>query len=151
MSTEGHDPGHDAEHRRDGRWSWNEDTYATRLARLERLNRQVIAVGAGLTAFVVALAAGAAANSIYQEVPDWLRASIFTLVVSAAGGLALAWIRFEEEIDRIEEAITARPELAGVRIGGDRPHQANVFWIVALTCTGLAPLTFLAAAWWAAF
>ena len=151
MTTEGNDSDDGAEHARDGRWSWKEDTYATRLARLERLKRQVIAVGAGLTAFVVALAAGAAADSIYDEVPGWLRASIFTLVVSAAGGLALAWIRFEEEIDRIEEAMTGRPDLAAVRIGGDRPHQANVFWIVALTCTGLAPLTFLVAAWWAAF
>ena len=131
--------------------SWREDTFATRLARLKRRNRQVLAVGAGLTAFVVAVAAGGAAAGIYGEVPGWLRASIFTLVVVAAAALSLAWIRIEEDIQRIAEAIEGRPDLAAVRIGGDRPHQAYAFWIVGVTCTALAPLMFLVAAWWAAF
>ena len=97
------------------------------------------------------LAAGAAAASIYDEVPGWLRASIFTLVVAAAGALSVAWILIEEEIQRVAEAIASRPDLAAVRIGGERPHRAYAFWFAGVACTALAPLTFLVAAWWAAF
>jgi hypothetical protein len=121
MTTEGENPRDRADQSRDGRSSWHEDTYAMRLGRLKRRNRQLIAVGAGLTAFVVAVAASAAADSIYDEVPGWLRASIFTLVVAAAGGLSVAWIRFQEEIEGIEDAIAGRPDLATERIGGGAP------------------------------
>ena len=77
---------------------------------------------------------------------------IFTLVVAAAAGLAFAWVRFAEETERIEEAIEDRPDLAAARIGGRRsPQHADAFWIAGLACTALAPLAFLAAAWWAAF
>jgi hypothetical protein len=132
--------------------SWREDTYATRLARLQRRSRQVVAVGVALTAFVVAVAAGDAANGIYSEVPGWLRAMIFTLVVAAGAGLAFAYLRFEEETERIEEAIEHRADMAAARIGDRRPpRHADAFWIGALVCTGLAPVAFVTAAWWAAF
>jgi hypothetical protein len=101
--------------------SWRQDTHATRLARLERRSRQVVADGAALTAFVVAVAAGDAANGIYSEVPGWLRAMIFTLVVAAGASLAFAYIRFEEETERIEQAIEYRADLAAARIGDRRP------------------------------
>ena len=92
--------------------SWREDTYATRLARLRRRRNEVVAVGAGLTGFVVAVAAGAVAAGIYSDVPSWVRATIFTLVVAAGAGLGLAWIRFEEETDRIARAIDFNADLA---------------------------------------
>jgi hypothetical protein len=131
--------------------SWREDTYATRLARLHRRNRQVVAVGVALTAFVVALAAGDSANGIYGQVPGWLRATIFTLVVAAGAGLALAYIRYEEEATLIERAIAQDSDQKTVRIGDRWPKFADAFWIGALVCTTLAPLAFLTAAWWAAF
>ena len=106
MTTEGENPRDRADQSRDGRSSWHEDTYAMRLGRLKRRNRQLIAVGAGLTAFVVAVAASAAADSIYDEVPGWLRASIFTLVVAAAGGLG--------RLDSLP--------------GGDRGHRGHDRW-----------------------
>ena len=131
--------------------SWPEDTYATRLARLKRRSRQVVAVGAALTAFVVAVVAGAAANGIYEEVPGWIRAMILTLVVAAGTGLAFAWIRFEEESDRIEGAIEHRADLAAARIGDRQPpRDADAFWFGGLACTALATLAFLTAAWLAA-
>ena len=55
---------------------WRQDTHATRLARLQRRSRQVVAVGAALTAFVVAVAAGAAAAGICAATPGWVRATI---------------------------------------------------------------------------
>ena len=146
MTTEGDDPRDRADQ------SWREDTYATRLARLKRRSRQVVAVGVALTAFVVAVAVGDAANGIYSEVPGWLRAMIFTLVVAAGAGLAFAYLRFEEETERIEEAIEHRADMAAARIGDRRPpRHADAFWIGALVCTGLAPVAFVTAAWWAAF
>jgi hypothetical protein len=130
---------------------WRQDTYATRLARLQRRSRQVVAVGVALTAFVVALAAGDSANGIYGQVPGWLRATIFTLVAAAGAGLALAYIRYEEEATLIERAIADRADLEAARIGDRWPKHADAFWIGALVCTTLAPLAFLTAAWWAAF
>ena len=131
--------------------SAHEDTYATRLARLKRSRRQVAAVGAGLTAFVVGVAAGAVANGIYHEVPGWVRAVIITLVLAAGAGLALAWVRFVEEAERIEEAIEDRENLAAARIDGHPPRDGDAFWVAGLVCTVLAALAFLIAAWWAAF
>ena len=152
MTTEGGDLRDGGDQSLDRVSSWREDTYATRLARLERRSRQVIAVGAALTAFVVAVAAGDAANGIYGDVPGWVRAMIFTLVVAAGAGLAFAYIRFEEESERIEEAIEHRADLAAARIGDRRPPRyADAFWFAGLACTALATLAFLAAAWWAAF
>jgi hypothetical protein len=101
---------------------------------------------------VVAVAAGDAANGIYSEVPGWLRAMIFTLVVAAGAGLAFAYLRFEEETERIEEAIEHRADMAAARIGDRRPpRHADAFWTGGLVCTGLAPVAFVTAAWWAAF
>ena len=131
--------------------SAHEDTYATRLARLERSRRQVAAVGAGLTAFVVGVAAGPVANGIYDEVPSWVRAAIFTLVFAAGAGLGLAWVRFVEEAERIEDAIEDRADLATARIDDEPPQDADAYWIAALVCAVLAALAFLTAAWWAAF
>jgi hypothetical protein len=128
-----------------------EDTYDTRLARLQRRSRQVVAVGVALTAFVIALAAGDSANGIYGQVPGWLRATIFTLVAAAGAGLAAAYIRYEEEATRIERAIAHRADLKAARIADRWPQRADTFWIGALVCTTLAPLAFLTAAWWAAF
>lgn len=131
---------------------WREDTYETRLARLERRNRQVVTVGAALTAFVITLAAGDSANGIYGQVPGWLRATIFTLVVAAGAGLGSAYIRYEDEATSIKWEITHRADLKTAPIGQDRwPRHADTFWIGALVCTTLAPVTFLTAAWWAAF
>lgn len=130
---------------------WREDTYATRLARLDRRNRQVVAVGVALTAFVVALAAGDSANGMYEQVPPWLRATIFTLVVSGGAGLALAYMRYEEEATLVKRAVAHRGELATAPIGDRWPQRADAFWTGALVCTTLAPLAFLIAAWWAAF
>ncbi|GAA1812479.1 hypothetical protein GCM10009749_22140 [Agromyces neolithicus] len=136
----------------DGLTSWSEDTYATRLSRLKRRRRDVLAVGAALTAFVVAVSAGGAAASIYNDVPGWLRAMIFTLIIVAGSGLAFAWMRFQEESERIEQAIEQRGDLATTLIGNRRlPRHADAFWIVGLVCTGLAPMAFLTAAWCAAF
>ena len=131
--------------------SWREDTYATRLARLERHTRWVFGVGAALTAFVIAVAAGAAAEGIYTDVPGWLRAMIFTLVIAAGAGLAISWVRFEEETEWIEKAIEYRADLETARIGDRRPFRdADAFWFVGLACTVLATVAFLAAVWWAA-
>ena len=136
----------------DGQPSWREDTYTTRLARLERRSRQVVAVAAALTAFVVAVAAGDAANGVYAEVAGWIRAMIFTLVVAAGAGLAFAYVRFEEAIELLEQAIEQRPDLATAHLGDRRsPKHADAYWIAGLTLTALAPLAFLTAAWWAAF
>ena len=77
---------------------------------------------------------------------------IFTLIVAAGAGLAFAYIRFQEESERIEEAIEYRADLATARIGDLRPPKhADAFWIGGLVCTALAPLAFLTAAWWAEF
>ncbi len=151
MTIGEHDMHDDGDHGIDDLTSWREDTYATRLSRLKRRRRDVLAVGAALTAFVVAVAAGGAAAGIYNEVPGWLRAMIFTFIIIAGSGLAFAWMRFQEESERIEEAIEHRGDLATTRIGNRRPpRHADAFWIVGLVCTGLAPLAFLTAAWWAA-
>jgi MFS family permease len=131
--------------------SWREDTYAMRLSRLKQRSRDVLATGAALTAFVVAVAAGAAAAGIYNDVPGWLRALIFTFVIIAGSGLAFAWMRFQEESERIAQAIEHREDLATTPIGNRRPpRHADAFWIVGQVCTGLAPLAFLTAAWLAA-
>jgi len=144
--------GHHDDQSLDDLSSWRTDTYATRLTRLERRNRQVVAVGAGLTAFVVAVAAGPVANGIYDEGPGWLRAMILTLLVAAGANLALAYIRFEEETERIEEAIEHDADLEGASIGDRRPpRHADLFWAGGMVCTALAPLAFLTAAWLAAF
>ena len=152
MSIESGGTRDDGDHAIDGLTSWREDTYATRLSRLNQRRRDVLAVGAALTAFVVAVAAGAAAAGIYSDVPGWLRAMIFTFIIVAGSGLAFAWMRFQEESERIEQAIEHRGDLADTRIGNRRPpRHADAFWVVGLVCTGLAPLAFLTAAWWAAF
>lgn len=142
---------HEEDHDLDGLDSMQADTYATRLSRLKQRRRDILAVGAALTAFVVAVAAGAAAAGIYNDVPAWLRATIFTLIVIAGSGLAFAWMRFQDESERIEQAIAYRGDLATTPIGTRRlPRHADAFWILGLVCTGLAPLAFLTAAWWAA-
>ena len=152
MTTEGGEPHDRGDEALASRPPWREDTYATRLARLKRRSRGVVAVGAALTAFVIALAAGDAASAVYSEVSGWLRAMVFTLVVAAGAGLAFAYILFEEEIDRIEDAIGDHSDIAAARIGDRRPPKhADAFWIGGLVCTALAPLAFVAAAWWAAF
>ena len=151
MNIEEEDMRVDGDHALDRLTSWREDTYATRLSRLKQRRRDVLAVGAALTAFVVAVAAGAAAAGIYNDVPGWLRALVFTFVILAGSGLAVAWMRFQEESERIEEAIEHHGDLATTRIGDRRlPRHADAFWIFGLVCTGLAPLAFLTAAWWAA-
>ena len=123
----------------EGLLSWREDTYATRLSRLNQRRRDVLAVGAALTAFVVAVAAGGAAAGIYNEVPGWLRAMIFTFVITAGSGLAFAWMRYQEESERIDRAIEQQADLATTRIGNRRPpRHADAFWVVGLVCTGPA-------------
>ena len=77
---------------------------------------------------------------------------ILTLVVAAGAGLAFAWVLFEEESERIEEAIEQRADLAAAHIGDrPRPRYADASWFGGLACTVLATLAFLTAAWWAAF
>lgn len=152
MTIEEDDMRDDGDHALDGLTSWREDTYATRLSRLKQRRRDVLAVGAALTAFVVAVAAGAAAAGIYNDVPGWLRAMILTFVIIAGSGLAFAWMGFQEESERIAQAIEHRGDLASTRIGNRRlPRHADAYWIVGVVFTGLAPLAFLTAAWWAAF
>ena len=130
---------------------WWYDSYTERLSRQQHRNRLVVAVGVALTAFVVALAAGDSANGIYDEAPGWIRAAVFTAVAAAGAGLALEYIRYEEQATLIERAIAKDPRVQAARIGDRWPLQADVFWKGALVCISIAPLLFLGAAWWVAF
>ena len=102
---------------------------------------------------MVAVAADSLApTASTSEAPSWLRALILTLVVAAGAGLAVAWVRFENEAERIEDAIEHQADLAASHIGDRRPpRNADAFWFGRLARTVLAiSMAFLTAVWWAA-
>ncbi|HXW46153.1 MAG TPA: hypothetical protein VEL03_15305 [Streptosporangiaceae bacterium] len=128
---------------------WEQDTFEQRRDRLQRRVRQVVAVGVTLTAFVLALAASAAAGLVYQRVPFWVASMVFTIIVLAGASLGQAYIRYENEVSTLERAIAQNP--APTQRPGERwPESADRFWNAALLLTVLAPLAFLVASWWAA-
>ena len=128
---------------------WEDDTFAHRRARLTRRTRQIATVGVALAGFVVGLAAGDAASTMYVQVPAWLRAVVFTLIVVAGGCLGAAYIRFEDEVNRIAVQIDRGAVKGEDPIGAGWPESAERLWLFALISTIMAPLAFLVAAWWA--
>jgi hypothetical protein len=130
--------------------SWRDDTYEQRSERLVRRTRLVSTVGIALGGFVVVLAAGDSAASMYGEVPRWARAVVFTLIVLAGAFLGAAYIRYEEAGHLISVEMKRGLAKPDDPIGETWPDRADHLWYIALVFTTLTPVAFIATAWWAA-
>lgn len=125
---------------------WRDDSVSLRLARIKRRVRLVIAASAALTAFVLTLAAGDAANGVYAEAPDWMRAVVFTLAVFNGVCLMWAFSGFDSEMSDLER----QNDRNGNSAAGGWPEAAERWWTASLVLTVLTPLSFVAVVWFVA-
>jgi hypothetical protein len=132
----------------EGENGWVKDNYQQRYDRLSRKVRQVVAVGVGLTAFVVTFVVSDVATRIYEQSPGWLGATVLTLALVAGGCLGQAYIRYEREQTVFARALPRTSAEAPGCPGLRWPAGADNWWKAALAFVTLTAIMFLVAIWW---
>lgn len=120
------------------------DTYRERLEKYERRVQMSTWMGASLAGFIALIAAGTVPKQ-----PDFLLATLATLLAGAAFCAAFSRVGFEWEATRITREKKTAEELDALLTDDDAPTPGcERWWRSFLWLYYISGLMFLAAVWW---